>query len=163
MQPKNKAIEQIKEHEFFKDNLENLDIFVKYIIGRVDIKNYGNKDNNLIILECSDKKASIESPNWFKTKEGSGWVIESKKGILDLKIKCINDGILKIYIRGTEYFNRYGQKIIVDVIFTKLIVNDTVIFDTETKYMTLTKYFAYEMSKVKNGEIIDIHIEWEPS
>ena len=42
MQPKNKAIEEIKEHEFFKDNLENLDIFVKYIIGRVDIKNYGN-------------------------------------------------------------------------------------------------------------------------
>lgn len=162
MEPKNKAIEELREHEFFKDDLD-LSIFVKYIIGRVDIKNYGNKDNNLTILECSDEKASIESPDWFKTNEGEGWVIESKKGVLDLKFKCINDGVLKIYIRGTEYFNRYTHKVIVDVIFTKLVVNGDVIFDTKTNDTLLTKYFAFEMDNIKNGEIIDIHVEWEPS
>ena len=163
MDSKNKAIEDLMEHKFFKDNLDNFEIFIKYIIARMDIKNYGNKENDLVILECSDPKCEIEAPNWFKTQEGTGWKIESKKGELDLKIKCINEGQLKIYIRGVGYKNKnHNQNVVIDVNFTKFLVNGTTIFDAESCNNYPDKYFFYTLDKVKNDEIVDIHIEWEP-
>lgn len=163
MDPKNKAIEDLMEHKIFKDNLDNFEVFIKYITARIDIKNYGNKDNDLVILECSDPKCEIEAPDWFKTKEGAGWKIQSRKGELDLKIKCINEGQLKIYIRGVDYTNKnFNQKVVIDINFTKLIVNGTTIFDTESYNNPPNKYFFYTLDKVKNDEIVDIHIEWEP-
>ncbi len=162
MESDNKTIQDLMEHEFFENNLDNLSVFIKYTIARIDIKNYGDEENDLIILESSDENSKIESPDWFKNKEGSGWMIHSKKGTIDLKIKCVNDGQLKIYIRGLDYIGKNDHKTVIDVNFTKLIVNGTRVFDNELNECQLIKSYYYTLEKVKNNEIVDIHIEWEP-
>lgn len=158
----NKVIQDLMEHKFFENNLDNLNVFIKYTIARIDIKNYGSSENNLIILESSDENSKIENPDWFKTKEGTGWMIHSKKGIIDLKIKCINEGQLKIFIRGLEYVGKNDHKTVIDVNFTKLIVNGTCVFDSQLNDFQLIKSYYYTLEKVKNNEIVDIHIEWDP-
>ena len=117
MKPKNNVIDELMEHEFFKNNLDNFDVFLKYITARFDIKNYGNRDNDLVILEYSDSECEIEAPSLFKTNEGAGWKIQSKKVVIELKIKCIKEGQLRIYIRGNGY-KRNNQEVVIDINFT---------------------------------------------
>ena len=68
--------------------LENL--LKKYHTARIDIKNYGNSNNRIIILENNDPDSQVSEPRWFIDYTGKGTKITSSEGILDLKIKCVN-------------------------------------------------------------------------
>ena len=46
MENEKEIFNEIMEHESFKNNADNLRILFKYLTARIDIKNYGNSDND---------------------------------------------------------------------------------------------------------------------
>ena len=77
-----------------------------------------------------------------------------------LKVKCVNDGKFNLYLRGLDYRDNNNNRILIYINYTKLVVNGLSIFDKE---LTISHDRSYNFAKdVKNNEIIDIHIEWEP-
>ena len=132
----------------------------KYCTARIDIKNYGINTNNIMILDINDLNSKIDRPDWFKDSSGAGTQIHSSSGILDLKIKCINDGELKINLRGIDVRDKKGRRFPVYIDFTKFSINDeSIIKDSELTWHDK----PYIVSKlVRDSEIIDVHIEWMP-
>lgn len=132
----------------------------KFLMGRVDIKNEGNEDNSLEVIDISDNDASIDFPKWFKNNSGNGLVIHSSKGCMDIKLKCINDGEFKLFLRGIDFRNFSNHRMPIFINFTKLILNEELIFD-ENNLVWCYDPFLYSFP-VKNNDEVNIHIEWTP-
>lgn len=145
--------------ENLSDKYENnLGVFTKYITARIDLKNFGLDTNDLKIIENSDISAKILKPKWFKNNLGIGTQIESKKGLIHLKIKCINDGKFRITLRSIDFRDRSEYRIPIFINYEHLKVNDEIIFDEPTS-ICHDKPFNFE-KEVKNGEIVDITVQW---
>lgn len=155
------TLQEIMNHPFFKKNPDNIYIFLKYIIGRIDIKNAGKRGNALTILENSDPDSEVDTPQWFNDELGIGWVIESTKGEIDLKIQMLNDGELTIYLRGYDFRDINNKRVPIYIDYTKFIINDQCIFDSRVS-VSEAKLYKYIKKDVKKDEIFDLHFEWEP-
>lgn len=155
----NNTIDSIKnELNLIESNYDaNL---VKYITGRIDLKNFGSEYNSIQIIKNTDSTSKVEYPRWFKSDNGEGIIIQSKKMHLDLMIKCVNDGLLKIWLRGPDVKDRNGKRFPIYIDYINLIINDQSILKNR-KLVCLEKPFVFE-KKVKNSEILSIHIDWEP-
>ena len=161
MEINEKVFNEIMKHEFFKNNADNLSILFKYFTARIDLKNCGESDNNLIVLENSDPDSIVYCPEWYKNYEGIGTVITSKKGCIDLKIKCVKDGTLNIGLRGIDFKDRKNTRVPIYIDYTKFIINGQTIFDSRLS-ISHDRPYSYSRDNVKNDDIFDIHIEWEP-
>ena len=140
--------------------LNILNLLTKFHTARIDLKNFGSESNSIVIMDNSDVHSKEYSPNWFKTEQGKGLLIESVKGSIDLKVKCINDGLLKIYLRGLDVRDKNKKRIPIYIDYIKLSINgDLIIQDNKLTWHDHPYIFKKE---VKNSEIIDIHIEWLP-
>ena len=155
------GLEKLLIHNFIKKDPNNVKFFFKYITGRIDIKNIGSSENSLSILENSDEDCVVNTPEWFKTDEGIGWTFQSKKGELDLKIKMVKEGKLRIWMRNIDFRDRINRRLRIYIDFTKLSVNGVEVFNTPMTVWHDTPYIFTKM-KVEDGEIIDLHFEWEP-
>ena len=141
---------------------QNVEFFLKrYNTARIDIKNFGKKDNNIEIIEKNDLNLDIIQPSWFDDSSGVGTQIHSDEGILDLKIKCINDGELRITLRSMDVRDRNGKRFPIYIDYTKFYINGECIFDSRIS-VSHDMCYNYIKDDVKDGEIIDMHIEWEP-
>ena len=65
---------------FLKENMD-VDSFIqslliKYVTARIDIKNVGNEDNSIEVINNSDLDAKVNFPEWFKDETGSGLTIQ---------------------------------------------------------------------------------------
>ena len=139
---------------------QNFESFLeKYYTARIDIKNRGN-NNNVEILEINDLDSKIYRPEWFKDSLGLGINVHSSKGTLDLKIKCINDGELKIELRGLDVRDKNGKRFPVYIDYTKFSINNKPILNTN-KLTWHDQPYIFSKS-VGDSEIVDIHIEWLP-
>ena len=139
----------------------NFDLFLKkYYTARIDIKNHGTDSNNIMILGIDDVNSEIYRPDWFNDFTGSGIQIHSSSGSLDLKIICINDGELKMHLRGIDVRDKNGQRFPAYIDFTDFSVNDaSVIEDNELTWHDEPYIFS---KPVRDSEIVNIHIEWMP-
>ena len=138
---------------------EDLGLLSKYRTARVDFKNFGISTNNIEIIENSDKNANITNLNYFKDEKGIGTQLHSEKGSITLKIKCINDGVLDIRLRGVEY-RVENNRIPIYIKYTDFKINNKKILPEDT-IVWHDKPFYYKKD-VKDMEIVDIYIEWEP-
>ena len=140
---------------------QNFEFFLKnYYTARIDIKNFGGNNNSVLILDNSDSNSEISTPDWFNDIAGIGTSIHSSEGILDLKLKCINDGELKISLRGIDARDKNGKRFPIYIDFTDFSVNNKSLFD---KNKLLCHDTPYRFSKiVQDSEIVDIHIQWMP-
>ena len=156
-------IDGFYDNEFLKNSPDNIKVFFKYLIARIDIKNLGQKENDVDLLGYSDKKLHFEKPVWFKNFEGTGIVLHSIKGSLDFEIKCIQNGQLNIWLRGVDFRDAKNQRTPIFVDFTKLVINEELIFDSRVT-VSLDHAFAYHYIKenVNDGDTFNIHVEWEP-
>lgn len=148
---------KVKETEKQK-NIELFKSIAKYKIGRIDIKNEGNESNSVDVLNSSDQNVLIAYPSWFCDVKGKGLKIESEKGNLDLKIKCINDGNLTIGFRGIDYRDKYRNRIPIYVKFTEIFINGVKINNDE-KIVFHDNPVIFR-KKVDDNEIITIHASW---
>lgn len=133
-----------------------------YVTARIDIKNSKStflKENDIEILNISDRAANIETPAWFKNN-GKGYVIESEKGFLNIVFKCVNSGNLIINLRGKDIRNKNNERIPIWIDYCKFFVNEKNIFD---KIIPICHDKAFNFTKkVDDGEIISLLIEWLP-
>ena len=132
--------------------------FDKYTTARIDLINRGGKDNFLEFIDISDGSATLLFPDWLKTDNGSGSVIQTKKNEIKIKLKCINDGNLSICVRGVDYRGSDNKKIPIYILFKKLLINDEVIFDDEK--LVWNDEFYIKTIPVVDEEIISLYIEW---
>lgn len=156
----NEDFKKLMEYEFFKNDLLTMGIFLKYITVRIDLKNYGTENNDVIILENSDLNSTVYQPEFFTNCEGIGKAIFSRKGVLDLKIKCINKGRFNLRLRAMKITDINNNTVPIYIDYTKLLVNEKVIFNSRVS-VSYDKSYTY-IKEVENNEILDIHIEWLP-
>lgn len=139
-------------------NFDILFLLKKYCTARIDIKNFG-EDADIIILN-NNLNSEFKRPSWFNDEDGNGYVIESCEGSLDLKIKCVNDGELKIWLRGIDIRDKNNKRFPVYIDYTNFSVNGKNIFNDST---LIWHDAAFMFSKdVFDSEELDIHIEWLP-
>ena len=132
--------------------------FSKYMTARIDLKNFGSSTNNIEILENSDSAASIFNPKWFTNRLGIGTQIQSMKGFIHLKIKCINDGKLEIILRGVDSRNKSGQRVPIFINYTDFKINNELIIE-EPIVVWHDEPFIFN-KKVKNNDVVNIIVKW---
>ena len=133
---------------------------MKYFTARIDIKNFGTHENNLEIIRISDYSADIYNPTWFKDNKGQGKLIESNEGILNLELKCIKSGLLKIWLRGIDCMDKNNHRFPIFIDFIKFEINNENLINKNTLVWHDEPYVHEK--KVEDSEIIKIHIEWKP-
>ena len=143
-----------------KIDVINLIDLIQYLTARIDIKNSGKQHNKIKFLFISDENSLLYFPEWLKNEDGVGAVIESSKGNLDLKIKCINEGNLNLQLRGIDAKDSKGTRLPIFIEFTRVIVNGKHLI-TENKVVSHDNLYQCNF-KVEDGDIIFIHIEWVP-
>ena len=120
----------IREYEDDTISPLTMNKLFKYITARIDIKNSRLKDNDIIILENSDIRSNVNTPVWYCDDEGIGHVVNSRKGFIDLKVKCIGKGDFKIYLRGLDFRDSNDQRVPIYIDYTKFYINGECIFDS---------------------------------
>lgn len=131
---------------------------ISFITSVIEFKNYGNELNDLEILENSDNNSIIDFPE-LNNELGAGFIFKSTKGDIDLKLKCIGDGNLKIDLKSLILKNYYGKNFNIYLKYKNLTINNTNIIGNDI-YACYSNPFTHQI-KVKNNEIIHIHVEWE--
>ena len=157
LEKQTKNIENKINSQYFNENAEFL---IKYLESRIDIKNYGNENNDIIMLTSNDSSLNITRPSWFEDGEGIGTVITSVKGDLNLSFKCINKGKLYVGFKSIDYKDKQGNPIPVYIDYTELIVNGEVIVD-ESHVSWHNSPLVFE-KEVNDGEIINVVAKWNP-
>ena len=147
-------------YDYSRVQLRHKTQLLKYITCRVDVKNFG-VNNSIEFISSSDESLFKLSPNWFNTIEGKGMIFESVTGNLDLNLRCINDGLLKIFLRS-KYYNETATKKMIPIYlnYHKLSLNGEDIINKD-KIIWHNKPFIFEKN-VKDGDEIKIHVEWSP-
>lgn len=132
----------------------------KYMSARLDIKNYGGPNNNVNVLEISDSDSLVLHPGWFKNQKGQGMLVQSEKGFLNMKLRCVNKGKLVIDFKGPDVKDKQKNQIPIYIDYTSLKINDHEFIDGHL-FTHLKK--SYEVSKeVEDSEIVEIKVKWMP-
>lgn len=130
-----------------------------YVVQRVDIKNSGSDTNDIKILDISDDKAIVKSPEWFNRKGGgTGYTIQSRADVLRLHFRIIKNGTLDIWLRTLDVRDENGKREQFQIDFQTLIINGNVIFDN-VHGISHDKPFRYTQAVADGDEIlIEIHL-----
>ena len=132
--------------------------FTAKILVRIDKK----MDTETIqILSVSDEDAKLTKPEWWQ-KNGTCHVISSYMGKVEIVAKAIVEGNVQIRLAGPYVRNPDDNSKCIPywIDYTKLIVNDKIIFDTLTPAWH-NKPYKYTM-EAKADEEIKIQVEWQP-
>lgn len=143
-----------------KDDILSNVIIRNQITGRIDIKNLGSEENDIRMLNVTDTRATVEAPKWF-CNNGKGYVLQSQKGSLDICFKCIGDGNLTIYLRARDVRDKDNNRIPIYVNYKRFKLNGQEIISV-SKECSHDKPYKFEC-KVKDGDSMQVYIEWEPS
>lgn len=158
--PQEKLMEKEKGRISTFDSLD-YDIkydLMKYTTLRIDLKNFG-LDNDLEILEISDENITLKRPDWLSNEEGKGLILQSYKGLINLKVKCINKGVLRITLRGIDFRDSKRDRFPVYVNISNLKINEEEIIENRLVWHSEPYIFKKE---VGDSEIIDLDIKWSP-
>ena len=102
---------------------------------------------------------NISQPEWFADLNGIGSTITSDNKKLDLSVKCINDGKLKIDFRGIDFKDSNNNRIPIYIDYREIKIDGKSIIDGSTVLWHDNKL---EYSKdVKDGQIVNINLKWE--
>lgn len=132
----------------------------KYNTARIDIKNEGLQTNQIKIYDISDESSKILMPSWFSNEKGVGIYITSDKSEISFKIKCINDGNLKIDLRSLDIRDRNNKRFPIYIDYLSFKIDSQEILK-ENKLIWHDKPIHYS-KKVLDDEILQINIKWRP-
>ena len=128
--------------------------------ARIDIKNLGRVDNEVLIKKIKNKKLIFWQPKWFKNERGQGTQIEVYGNHAIFKVTCINEGKLLIQLLGMDCKNKNEKRYPVWINYTKCLVNGKNILNEVPTVVWHDKRFKYEFN-VKNNEEVILELEWE--
>ena len=158
----NWIVEKPEEYYDYMYNIESKDyeFLKKYLQCRIDIKNLGSENNDVLLIDSNDSLQSFYAPDWFKDSNGIGHVLTSNNGSLDLSFKCVNDGTINLNFKGIDYSDRKGNRIPIYVDYTEITVDDENLV-SGSRVFWHDNSFNFQKS-VKNGQIIKIKVKWRP-
>ena len=151
------------EQDFAKiheDDSQIIRKFKDHFTARIDIR-FMTTAGDFQILSCSDEKATILKPDWYQ-KNGVGYIIQSYVGNLKIVAKATVDGQIYMSLRGIYVPDSTdnSKHIPYWIDYTKLTVNDKMIFDTITPAWHDESYH-YNL-EVKANKEVTIKVEWLP-
>lgn len=132
----------------------------KFREARLDIKNVGEKDNAIEIVEISDNSFKSNYQKWLKDYHKKDCVISSLKTSLDFKIRVINDGMLRVKLRTQHFKDKNGKLIPIFIDYSSLNIDGEEILKNN-QLVCFDEPFVYKMD-VSDSQIIDFHVEWLP-
>ena len=134
----------------------------KYCTGRIDIQSFGHQHNSIEIVDCSDKQVKIKTISVSKKDQGNGLVIQSVKGDLSIKVRCIGDGFLNIRLRGVDckISQNNENRIPIYMSYHLFNVDNEKIIDNDEKIVSHDTPLYYKKS-VTNGQVVSIKLEWK--
>ena len=152
------ALDNEKKHH--NEDLEVLRRLKDSLTARIDIRLISPK-GDFQILSVSDDRAIVSKPDWFQ-KDGVGYQIQSCVGQLKLIAKTDVDGRINFGLKGPFVCDPQdpSKHLPYWIDYTKLIINDKVVFDA-LKPAWHDKPYFYNMN-VKAGEKITVQVEWLP-
>ena len=158
----NWIVEKPNEYYDFKYNIEfkNYESLKKYLQSRIDIKNFGSKDNDIILMESNDPLQDFFAPEWFKDDLGVGYLLQSNTGSLNFSFKCVNDGKIQIRFKGMDFKDKTGNRIPIYIDYTEIFVDDDNLV-SGSKVCWHDNPFIFQKN-VKNGQIVKIQVKWRP-
>ena len=129
-------------------------------VGRFDIK-FLSKEGTFQILSVSDKKAVVEKPSWIN-KDGTGYVLRSYAGKIEVVVKSDINGKIHLQLKSRDVRDPGDKSIRIPywIDYTKLAVNDKIIFDKLTPVWHDKPYRCN--INVNADEEIRIQAEWQP-
>lgn len=151
----NKEIYFKNEDKYFDESL-----LLKYATARLDIKNIGDADNSVKIIEASSTPYNIKYPEWFNKDDGTGITLTSHHGSINLTIKCIKEGTLKIWLRSLDIKSKNGARFPIYIDYIQFKVNNIDCIN-KNKLICHDQPFVYS-KEVANDEIINIQVKWKP-
>lgn len=126
--------------------------------ARIDIKNAGSIDNDLIFESVSDEKIKITSPAWYG-KNGQGYVLDSNSGSLQISLQIVGDGRFRINLRGRDVRYTGDRRLPVWINYTYLKIDEHCIFQESHKVCHDAPY-QYDVD-VKDGQRMQIIVTWD--
>ena len=133
-----------------------VDRLEKYNTARIDVI-IGGEGSHIEIAEIDDW-VTLSQPHWLKNHY-SGFIITNKNNSIDFKVKCVGDGDLDIKLRGVDR-RLDNQRVPIYIIFTQFLVNDESVMRGKKTLWHNTP--LTHSKKVKDGEIVKVHVEWLP-
>ncbi len=131
--------------------------------ARIDIKNLGSAGNSIMILENSgylDPSTSITTPNWYRDGKGIGQMVQSARGDLMVKFRCLGNGKLVLTLRGLDKRDKSGQRIPIWIEYTEFTVNGQPALTAPTAVWH-DQPLKLEQA-VRDGEQFTLHAKWRP-
>ena len=127
--------------------------------ARINIKLFPKEYGDFQILSLSDDKAALWKPDWFQNN-GIGYQLQSYVGKLEFIAKATANGQIKLLLMGMDvrYPKDNSKRVPYWIEYTKLIINDQIIFDKITPAWH-DKQFIYNLD-VKADDEIKFQIEW---
>lgn len=158
----NWIVERPEEYYDYMYNIESKDFefLKKYLECRIDIKNLGSENNDVLLIDSNDSLQSFYAPDWFKDSNGIGHVLTSNAGSLDLSFKCVNDGTINLNFKGIDYSDKNGNRIPIYVDYTEITVDDENLV-SGSKVFWHDNPFNFQKS-IKDGQIINVKVKWRP-
>ncbi len=163
----NKMIDSYNK-KYFPCVFENLSkteslLLKKYYTLRIDVKNESEPGMNCEIYNVSDSDAVITCPNWFKNSKGDGFTVTSWAKQLKFSVKCVKPGSLKMSLRGIDIRSIVpGEENIKQYIYIPIFsykINSVEMLNTGIKVVNIDSPLSSNIS-VKNGDVIDVELEW---
>jgi len=127
-------------------------------IARLDIKNAGAPNNDIVIKDISDINAKVAAPAWY-AQNGQGYVIESNTGSLRLELVMVGNGLFRINLRGRDVRYDGVNRLPVWIKYNSLVVDDDVIF-AERQTVWHDAAYKYEFA-VKDGQKVILNVDWD--
>lgn len=132
----------------------------KYNQARLDIKNFGNKDNKVRIVENSDSTSKYLYPDFIIDDEGRGLVLTASRSSIDLKLQAVNDGVLRIKLRSVQVKDKNKNLLPIFINYINFTVDGESVIE-DNVLVTFKDGYVFEMD-VKDSQIVDVHLEWQP-
>ena len=131
------------------------------LTARIDVKLIPKGEGDFQMISVSDDKANVRKPSWLN-KDGIGYQIQSYAGKVEIVAKATVDGQIRLNLRGLDIRkpDDKSKRIPYWIDYTKLVVNEEVIFD-ELKSAWHDKPFLHKLD-VKADDEVKIQIEWHP-
>ena len=148
----------INEERKFNE-INSLEQLQRYFTARLDIQLIETDAGDFQIVSVSDDTAKLEKPDWFQ-KDAIGYVIQSYAGKMEIVAKATSSGKCILKLKGMDVRDPADRtkRIPYWIDYTKLLVNEQVIFDTLTPAWH-DKPYQYNMN-VTAGDEIKIQVEW---
>lgn len=127
-----------------------------FITARVDLK---LDEGDVEILEVSDAFAKVYTPDYM-LKGGTGYVVESQKGKMKIRFRCVSGGKLHVNMRGLAILDKNKQRIPYFVDYRSIILDGEELL-AGRRPVSHDVPFKKEL-EVKPGQELTLELTWFP-